>query len=406
MSEREFEIVVFGASGFTGRLVAEHLLNVYGVGRDLKWALAGRDVAKLEGVRAGIGAPATLPILRADASNPQSLADLAQRTKTIITTVGPYQLYGEPLVAACAQAGTDYVDLCGEPAWMAAMIPKYDQAAKQSGARIVFSCGFDSIPFDLGVHFLQHQAGERFGAPCVRVRGRVRKMKGGFSGGTMASMLATLEAGKRDPSIIRTMTNPYALASPLETRQPRGDSVLHDEDIGAWAAPFVMAPINTKNVHRSNALTQYAYGRDFTYDEMQTMGAGPAGERRARAAMNQSRLQMGLLMFAPTRALLRRFALPKPGQGPSKHERETGLYEVLFAGETKDGRKLRAVVSGDKDPGYGSTSKMISEAALCLTRDVTRDQTGGGVWTPAAAMGSALIARLQLNAGLRFGLEN
>jgi short subunit dehydrogenase-like uncharacterized protein len=406
MSQREFELIVFGASGFTGRLVAEHLINTYGADSDLKWALAGRDVTKLEGVRTGIGAPATLPILRADASNPQSLADLAKRTKAIITTVGPYQLYGEPLIAACAEAGTDYVDLCGEPAWMATMIAKYEAKAKASGARIVFSCGFDSIPFDLGVFYLQQQALERFGAPCSRVRGRVRKMKGTFSGGTLASLLATLEAGQRDPSIVRTMTNPYALAAPLDARQPRGDKVLHDADLDAWATPFVMAPINTKNVHRSNALLQYRYGRDFTYDEMQMTGRGEKGEKRAWDAFNQSRMQMALLAFAPSRALLRRFALPKPGQGPSKHERETGLYEVLFAGETSDGRTLRAVVSGDKDPGYGSTSKMISEAALCLTRDVPRDQTGGGIWTPGAAMGSALIARLQQSAGLRFGLEN
>ncbi len=407
MTQREFEIIVFGASGFTGRLVAEHLLSTYGVGRDLAWALAGRATTKLEGVRTSIGAPASLPILHANAADPASLAALASRTKAVITTVGPYQLYGEPLVAACAEAGTDYVDLCGEPNWMAAMIPRYEAQAKSSGARIVFSCGFDSIPFDLGVWFLQQQASERFGAPCPRVRGRVRKMKGGFSGGTLASMLATLEAGKRDPSVLRTMTNPYALVPGApDTRQPHGDSVVHDADIGQWSAPFIMAPINTKNVHRSNALMQWRYGRDFTYDEMQLMGEGAGGEKRAKAALNQSRTQLALLSFAPTRALLRSFALPKPGQGPSKHERETGLYEVLFVGDAADGRSLRAVVTGDKDPGYGSTSKMISETALCLTRDVPREQIPGGIWTPAAAMGGALIERLQAKAGLRFGLEN
>ncbi|HCK84584.1 MAG TPA: saccharopine dehydrogenase, partial [Hyphomonadaceae bacterium] len=325
------------------------------------------------------------------------------------TTVGPYQLYGEPLVAACARTGTDYVDLCGEPAWMAQMIARYEGAAKASGARIAFSCGFDSIPFDCGVFYLQQEAMERYGQPFSRVRGRVRTMKGGFSGGTMASMLATLEAGRRDPSIVKTMTNPYALVPTSPgVRQPRGDAVVHDEGIG-WSAPFIMAAINTKNVHRTNALSNYRYGRDFTYDEMQLMGEGAAGEKRAKAALSQARMQMALLAFAPTRALLRRFALPKPGQGPSKEERETGAYEVLYVGDmgagASDGRTLRAAVSGDKDPGYGSTSKMITEAALCL-KDTPRASTPGGIWTPAAAMGETLIARLQEKAGLRFGVEN
>lgn len=405
MTTREFDLIIYGATGFTGRLVAEHVLATHGVGRDVAWAMAGRDLAKLEAVRDEIGAPASVPLIQANASDASSLEALAGRTRAIISTVGPYQLYGEPMVAACVKAGTDYVDLCGEPAWMAAMIPAYEKAAKASGARIVFSCGFDSIPFDCGVFFLQQQAIERFGAPFPRVRGRVRTMKGGFSGGTMASMLATLEAGRRDPGITKTMINPYALAEPLPQRQPRGDGIVHDSDIPAWSAPFIMAPINTKNVHRTNALSSYRYGRDFTYDEMQMMGDGAAGERRAKAALQQMHMQMGLLGFAPTRALLRRFALPKPGQGPSKHERETGSYEVLYVGDMGDGRSLRAVVSGDKDPGYGSTSKMISEAALCLIA-TPRETTPGGIWTPAAAMGAALIARLQERAGLRFGLEN
>ncbi len=408
MSQKEFDLIVYGASGFTGRLVAEYLLKVYGASGATRWAVAGRDAAKLAAVMAELGAPTSLPAIAANASDPASLDALAQRASVILTTVGPYQLYGEPLVAACARAGTDYVDLCGEPAWMAQMIEHYESTAKASGARIVFSCGFDSIPFDCGVFYLQQQAMERFGQPFKRVRGRVRTMKGGFSGGTLASMLATLEAGRRDPSIIKTMTNPYALVSTSPgVRQPRGDAVIHDEGIG-WSAPFVMAAINTKNVHRSNALTNYRYGRDFTYDEMQLMGEGEKGKKRAKAALGQSRMQMALLAFAPTRALLRRFALPKPGQGPSKEEREYGSYEVLYVGDmgdgAGDGRTLRASVSGDKDPGYGSTSKMISEAALCL-KDIPRATTPGGIWTPAAAMGEGLIARLQEKAGLRFGVE-
>jgi short subunit dehydrogenase-like uncharacterized protein len=406
MTDREFDLIVYGATGFTGRLVVEYLLKTYGAQGPVRWAIAGRDEAKLRAVAAELGAPASLPALTANASDPASLEAMARRARVILTTVGPYQLYGEPLLAACVRAGTDYADLCGEPAWMAAMIPRYDAAAKASGARLAFSCGFDSIPFDCGVFFLQQQAMERFGAPFKRVRGRVRKMKGTFSGGTMASMLATLEAGRRDPGIVKTMLNPYALVpTPPQTRQPRGDAVLYEADIPSWSTPFVMAAINTKNVHRSNALSNFRYGRDFSYDEMQMTGDGPAGEKRAKAAANQMRMQMGLLAFAPARALLRRFVLPKPGQGPSRHERESGLFEILFVGDMgDDGRTLRAVVTGDKDPGYGSTSKMITEAALCL-KDTPRATTPGGVWTAAAAMGETLIARLGEKAGLRFGLE-
>jgi short subunit dehydrogenase-like uncharacterized protein len=407
MSEREFDIVVYGASGFTGRLVAEYVLAAYGVGRDVKWAMAGRDLGKLEAIRNELGAPTTLPLINANASNADSLDAMASRAKVVITTVGPYQLYGEALVAACVRTGTDYVDLCGEPAWMAAMIKKYEADAKASGARIVFSCGFDSIPFDGGVYFLQREAKARFGAAAPRVRGRVRKMKGGFSGGTMASMLATLEAGARDPSIPATMRNPFALVSAdaPKTRQPSGADAIYDSDIPSWSAPFVMAAINTKNVHRTNALLGFPYGREFSYDEMQMTGDGDAGKRRAKAAVNASRMQMMMLSFAPSRAVLRRIALPKPGQGPNKHERETGLYDVLYVGDFPDGRALRASVSGDKDPGYGSTSKMISEAALCIGA-TPRTQTPGGIWTPMAAMGDALIERLEAKAGLKFKLEN
>jgi short subunit dehydrogenase-like uncharacterized protein len=402
---REFDVIVYGATGFTGRLVAEYLTRAY---RDsnVAWAMAGRSETKLAAVHSDIAATRSVPIIKADAGDPASLAAMARRAKVVLTTVGPYQLYGEPLVAACVQEGTDYVDLCGEPAWMAAVIANYDKAAKASGARIVFSCGFDSIPFDGGVFFLQQHARQRFGAPFPRVRGRVRKMKGGFSGGTAASMIATVEAGAHDPNVMKLMRDPFALTPHApKTRQPSGNRVVHDEDLGQYSAPFIMAAINTKNVHRTNALLDDAYGRDFTYDEMHFMGEGPKGERRAKAAANALITQMVLLGFAPTRALLRRFALPKPGQGPSKQERETGSYDVLFVGDFPDGRSLRASVSGDMDPGYGSTSKMITEAAICMAHDIDRTRTPGGVWTPMSAMGENLIKWLEAKAGLRFALE-
>lgn len=405
MSGKAFDVIVYGASGFTGRLVAEHLLRTYGVDGDVRWAMAGRDIDKLKAVAAEIGAPGSLAIIAASTSNTAELDQLARQTRVIITTVGPYQLYGEPLLAACVRAGTDYVDLCGEPNWMAEMIAKYDAQAKQTGARIVFSCGFDSVPFDCGVWFLQQEATRRFGKPARDVRGRVRKMKGGASGGTMASMLATFEAVRRDAKVAELLANPFALSPRTLAPQPNGDIAVHDADIPTWSAPFIMAGINTKNVHRSNALRGYPYGEDFTYSEMMMTGDGATGEKRARAAVKQSATQRALLGFAPTRWLLTKFALPKPGQGPSKQARETGMYDVLYVGATDDGRSIRASVYGDKDPGYGSTSKMISEAALCL-KDTPRDATPGGVWTPAAAMGDALIARLQERAGLTFKLED
>lgn len=404
MSAQEFDVIVYGATGFTGRLVAEHLLKTYGVGGDVRWAMAGRDEAKLKQVSIEIGAPMNLPLIAADARDSGAMDALAHRTRVMLTTVGPYQLYGEGLLAACVKAGADYVDLCGEPNWMAAMIAKYHKAAQDSGARITFSCGFDSIPFDCGVWFLQQRMREKYGQTAQRVRGRVRSMKGGFSGGTVASMMATYEAVRRDPSIGAKMLDPFALSPERLGPQPPADAIVHDGDIPSWSVPFIMAAINTKNVHRTNAISGYSYGRDFTYDEMQMTGAGAKGQSRAKAAFNQSNMQRKMLNFAPTRALLKQFALPKPGQGPSKEERENGSYEVLFVGDTNDGRSLRTVVSGDKDPGYGSTSKMISEAALCLN-DTSRQTTPGGVWTPAAAMGDALIGRLEMKAGLTFKVE-
>ncbi|MFZ2030931.1 MAG: saccharopine dehydrogenase NADP-binding domain-containing protein [Vitreimonas sp.] len=401
---REFDVIVYGASGFTGRLVAEYMQRTYGAGSNVTWAMAGRDTAKLNGIKGEIGANA--PVIAANARDPASLEALAKRAKVVLTTVGPYQLYGEPLVAACVKTGTDYVDLCGEPNWMAEMIAKHDAPAKASGARITFSCGFDSIPFDGGVFFLQQETQRRFGAPAVRVRGRVRKMKGGFSGGTMASMLETMKAVKANPRIGAVLVDPFALSPAKGAPQPNGEIAVYDAIIPSWSAPFVMAAINTKNVHRTNALLGYAYGRDFAYDEMMLTGDGASGEKRAKAGVSSAKMQRKLLGFAPTRAILTTFVLPKPGQGPSKEERENGSYEVLYVGETAKGEVLRAVVSGDKDPGYASTSKMISEAALCLAQDVDRGATAGGIWTPMSAMGAKLIERLQAKAGLTFTIAS
>ncbi|MEO1039042.1 MAG: saccharopine dehydrogenase NADP-binding domain-containing protein [Pseudomonadota bacterium] len=389
MSTQKFDVIIYGATGFTGRLVAEYLNQHYG--KDVSWAMAGRSADKLASVRDEIGAPADTPLIVADAEDPASLKAMAERAKAVITTVGPYQLYGEPLVKACVESGTDYVDLCGEPAWMADIIRDHDEAAKASGARIVLSCGFDSIPFDLGVFFLQKHAKATVGKPLARVKGRVRSMKGTFSGGTAASFAETMKRAMTEPHIIDLLKSPFALTPGFEgPKQPHGAKPIHEDDLNSWSAPFIMAAINTKNVHRSNALLDHAYGEDFVYDEMLLTGPGEKGEQVANHVAADKSMSENP---------------PKPGEGPSKEEREAGFYEVMFTGLAENGQRLTTSVYGDKDPGYGSTSKMITEAALALVQDVDHDTTGGGVWTPGAALGSALINRLEANAGLTFKVE-
>jgi short subunit dehydrogenase-like uncharacterized protein len=386
--DREFDIIVFGSTGYTGRLVAEHLLTVYGAAGDLKWAIAGRNAAKLAGVRDEIGAPANLPLVVADSDDPASLTAMAKRAKAIITTAGPYQLYGSNLVAACAAEGTDYVDLTGESNWIHDMLV-HEAAAKASGARIVFSCGFDSIPFDCGVFFLEEQAKAKLGAPVPRVRGRVRGMRGSASGGTIASGMATMAAIQKNPAVLAVMMNPFALTPGFTgPAQPDGNTPYEDTVTGSWVAPFMMAGINTKAVHRANFLLGHPWGTDLQYDEM-TMIDGPPTQGGSGPTFEMGGANA-----------------PKPGEGPSKEERDNGFYDILFVGEAADGRTIRASVKGDMDPGYGSTSRILGESAVCLVRDVSRQTTPGGMWTAAAAMGGPLIKRLEQNAGVSFQLES
>ncbi len=385
-ADRAFDIIVYGASGFTGRLVAEYLASRKDAPR---WAMAGRSAAKLAQVRDLIGAPADTPLIVADASDPASLAAMAQQARVVITTVGPYQLYGEPVLKACIDAGTDYADLCGEPLWMRAMIDAHENAAKASGSRICFSSGFDSIPFDLGVLMLQRECAARFGQPAPRVRGRVRGMKGGFSGGTAASLKETLALIGRDRSLIGLMTDPFALTPGFRgPDQPRGDAVVYDELAGSWATPFVMAQINTKNVHRTNFLLGHPWGKDFVYDEMLLTGPGEKGEAAAKFMAATKTIGGG--------------NDPQPGEGPSKEDRETGFYDVLMIGELPDGRSLRYGVKGRYDPGYGSTSRMISETGIALLSS----DAPGGIGTPGSILGEALVQQLQANAEISFAVED
>ena len=390
VSDRELDVVVYGATGFTGRLVAEYLNDTYGVNGDIKWAMAGRNIDKLVSVRDEIGVDPSVPLVVADGSDEQSIQSMADRTAVVLTTVGPYQLYGNELVQICAESGTDYVDLCGEPAWMNKMIARHSKAAKKSGARIVFSCGFDSIPFDLGVFFLQEHAKKTLGGVVGRVKGRVRSMKGTFSGGTLASFRATMAAASKDRELINILRSPFALTPGfVGADQPLGNKPEFDESIDSWVAPFVMASINTKNIHRSNMLMDHSYGEDFVYDEMLVTGPGDKGEAVAKAVAEDNS------MANDPR---------KPGEGPDKDERESGFYDVLMVGEHTDGRSVRISIKGDKDPGYGSTSKMIAESAVCLVKNP--DLGFGGIWTTAPVMGSELIERLEANAGLTFTIES
>ncbi|MGH6964497.1 MAG: saccharopine dehydrogenase family protein, partial [Phenylobacterium sp.] len=319
----EFDIIVYGATGYTGRLVAEYLAQRYGVGGELKWAMAGRSAAKLAEVRDLIGAPKETPLVVADADRPAELDAMVKRAKAIITTVGPYQLYGDRLVAACAAAGTDCLDLSGEPNWMRTVIDAHSETAKASGARIVHSCGFDSIPFELGVFFAEETAKAKLGAYVPRVKGRIRGIRGGLSGGTAASGAATMAAIQKDPSLMMLMMNPFALTPGFQgPDQPTGMVAEHDEDVGADVGPFMMAAINTKNVHRSNALQGHPWGQGFKYDEMSIVIPG-----------------------APTEFSGMENA-PKPGEGPTPEEREAGFFDVVFIGIADDGRKVKVSVKG------------------------------------------------------------
>ncbi len=387
-ADRPFDIVVYGATGYTGRLVAEYLAHHY-QGKGPKWAMAGRSAEKLAEVRDLIGAPADTPLVVANSDDPASMQALAESTRVVVTTVGPYQLYGEPLLKACVAAGTDYADLCGEPGWMREMIDAYHEQAKASGARIAFSSGFDSIPFDLGVFMLQQEAKARFGSPAPRVKGRVRAMQGTFSGGTAASLTETMKAVAKKPSLIPILQSPFGLTPGFEgPSQPMGLLPEYDDKLGKWAAPFIMATINTKNVHRTNFLLGHPYGADFKYDEMMLTSPGELGEKAAHAVAEMLKNPFGAKP-------------PKPGEGPTPEERENGFYDVLFVGEWPEGTELRYGVKGRYDPGYGSTSRMIAETGIALL-DCTAP---GGIATPGALLGEALVKRLQDHAEITFAVE-
>ncbi len=411
--ESEFDVVIWGATGFTGRLTAAHLLEREGPGGSVRWAIAGRSADKLDAVAneiaAETGVDATsLPRIVADAADETSLRSLVERARVVCTTVGPYAKYGSKLVELCAATGTDYCDLTGEVQWMRRMIDAHESAARASGARIVHNCGFDCIPSDLGVWFIQREMKARTGQASPHVKLRVDGFSGGVSGGTAASMLELVEEASHDAEVRRLLADPYGL-NPSDARSgpdgPDPTGPAFDADFGQWTAPFVMAAINTRVVRRTNALTDSAYGPDFRYEEGVLCGSGPVGFAKASAQAVGQLATMGAMAIGPLRALGAK-VVPAPGEGPSKEQREKGFFDLRLWAEPPDGSDaapLRARVTGDRDPGYGSTSKMLGQAALCLAEGGAK--VGGGFFTPAAAMGDRLIERLERHAGLRFEIE-
>jgi short subunit dehydrogenase-like uncharacterized protein len=401
--QREFDIVLYGATGFAGRLTAEYLARTAG---DARIALAGRSADKLLAVRNGLGPQAqSWELITADAAQPSSLAAMAARTRVVITTVGPYVHYGLPLVAACAAAGTDYADLTGEPLFIRESIDLYHKQAVDTGARIVHSCGFDSVPSDLTVFALHRRAQEDQAGELTETTMVVKSVKFGVSGGTAASVMEVFRSASADPEARRLLNDPYTL-SPDRAAEPdiggqqdllwrRGADVAPELD-GYWLGPFAMALVNTRIVRRSNALLDYGYGRRLVYGEVMSTGRSVLSPlvSAVSAGGNLAAVSLGSRYTDRLpRSLVDRL-LPKPGTGPSERDRENGHYTVETYTKTTSGRRYRTTMSQQGDPGYKATSVLLGECGLALAFDRDRLSELRGVLTPAAALGDVLLARL------------
>lgn len=408
MSQPSFDVIVFGATSFVGKILCRYLVDEYGVGDTVRWAAAGRSESKLEALRESLGEQAAeLALLTADAGDEDALRRLCDDTRVMVSTVGPYALYGEPMVRVCAESGTDYCDLTGEVQWIRRMIDAHEKAAQDSGARIVHCCGFDSIPSDMGVWHLQNAAREQLGKTCQTVRMRVKGMKGGASGGTVASMINITKEAARDKALRKELANPYSICPAghgFTERQHNVSKPELDPESGRWAGPFVMAAINTRVVHRSNALSGNAYGDNFRYDESMLMGRGTKGRLAASGFVFGLGAFLVGAAIPPTRWLMENTMLPKPGEGPSPEEQKNGFFDIRFHGKTDDGAEISTRVTGDRDPGYGSTAKMLAQAALSLAFDVDKSEKAGGFWTTATVYDQRLIDRLEQKAGLSFSV--
>ena len=404
MVNKELDMIVFGATSFVGQIICRYLLEEHAE-PNFTWAMAARSQDKLEQLRAELGEKSvSIPVVIADSFDDATLMAMCERTEVIISTVGPYAIFGEALVKACANTGTDYCDITGESHWMKRMISRYSDQATSTGARIVHCCGFDSLPSDLGVKFLQEQAWGKFGVYCSEVKMRVKVMKGTFSGGTVASGVNAFKEAAQDPEIRAEMRDWYSLCprGHNNSARQRAIGMEYDKDFKSWIGPFIMAAVNSRVVLRSNALLQERYGNEFRYNEGSLAGDGDKGRKLAKRMKSDGRL-FGLVLAVP---LLRWFALkfflPKPGEGPSLREQQEGFYDLQFFGKTDAGDEIRVRVTGDRDPGYGSTAKMLSQAGVSLLRDVDKNEVPGGFWTPGSIFNDALYQRLSCYAGLSF----
>ena len=394
-NNREYDIIIWGASGFTGRLVAEYLYKNYNA-KDLNWAIAGRDELKLSSIREKF-LDNTIPIVLGDSFDEKSLNEMTRTTKVVCSTVGPYAKYGSLLVKSCVNNKTHYCDLAGEAQWIRKMIDLHHEEAKNNEVKIVNSCGFDSIPSDMGVYFIYKNILKK----NLSIKMRVTGAKGGYSGGTYASMQNIIKEASINKEIRRNLTNPYGL-NPIgeQSGMDKSDlrSVIYDSKIKTWISPFLMAGINTKIVRRSNALSNYNYGKEFKYDEAVMAGSGFKGR------LNGIILSIPLIFLAAKPGSLFNkifnFFSPKPGEGPNKKERESGYFNLRFFVFQEKSDTAIFKVTGDRDPGYGSTSKMLAESAICLAKDNLDNKFG--VLTPSYAMGDHILNRLISKAGLSF----
>ncbi len=402
-----YDVVVFGATSFVGQILVQYLTDNFNKAEkeSLNWAIAGRSQTKLNEVKTKIQQP-DLSTIIADAQDEAAIKAMCGQANVIISTVGPYALYGETLVKVCAETGTDYCDLTGEVQWIDRMLKKYETTAKTSGARIVHCSGFDSIPSDMGVYFTQREAKKSLGEYCNNISMRVKAAKGGASGGTIASILNITEEVMKDPALRKDLINPYLVCPEghnYKVRQFDTKKPTFDKNFNGWTAPFVMAGINTRIVFRSNALAGSPYGTDFKYDEAMLVGKGFKGRLTATGIVAGLGAFFVGAALKPTRWVLENYVLPKPGEGPTPKEQVEGYYDIRFLGKTPSGKEIRSKVVGQGDPGYGSTSQMLGQVGACLALDkeLLADKEGG-FWTTSTLLGDRLIERLEKDAQLKF----
>ena len=400
---KQFDIIIWGATSFTGKLVVEYLFKKF-ASTKIKWAIAGRNKEKLENIRSKV-ADKNIPIFIADSFDEKSLSVIVKKSKVICSTVGPYSLYGSLLVELCVKHSTNYCDITGEAHWIRTIIDKFHKDAKKKKIKIVNSCGFDSIPSDVGVYFIQNKIKKTYKSYAKSIKMRVAGIRGGISGGTYGSMNNLLKEAYADKSVFKVLNNPYGLnpndkMEGLDKKDLR--KIIFDNESNSWIYPFIMAGINTKIVRRSNALSNFQYGKEFTYEEATIAGKGISGFWKAILALFPLAM-IGINPNSFLKKIVNSF-MPKPGEGPGIEKRKNGFYNLRFYITIDDKKKAFAKVIGDSDPGYSSTSKMLAESALCLAFDELPENYG--VVTPSFSMGDKLLNRLNENAGLKFEFIN